>query len=368
MAPELPGIPAITMESSLSPPDARSRTELARTLHSRTFQAGAALALAVVLLGLGYLGVKIVSPAPVAPAEKLSLAMPTVPHAALLLIAAAKGYFTEEGLDLTILPVTDGKAALELVVERKADVAAVADLPFVLAVMKGEALGIAASMLRVSNDKAIVARRDRGIAEPRDLPGKTIGVTFGTSKEYFLWSYLIWRNLTPESVTQVNLSPAEIPQALVDGTIDAAATWNPTVLIGQAILGENAVSFTDHQAYRLSFLLVGQQHYLKMHPKAIEKFVRAMLRAEQFNDSRPEEATSLMAGLLKADVKAFRPGWRHFDPRVDLQQSLLVTLEDQARWAISRGHAAGGSVPNFLASLYLDALLGVKPERVTVVR
>jgi NitT/TauT family transport system substrate-binding protein len=33
---------------------------------------------------------------------------------------------------------------------------------------------------------------------------------------------------------------------------------------------------------------------------------------------------------------------------------------------MARGYAAKGHVPNFLPHLYLDALLAVQPERVTV--
>jgi NitT/TauT family transport system substrate-binding protein len=50
------------------------------------------------------------------------------------------------------------------------------------------------------------------------------------------------------------------------------------------------------------------------------------------------------------------------------EQSQLITLEDEARWAMARGYIAMGPVPNFLPHLYLDALLAVQPERVTVLR
>ena len=35
---------------------------------------------------------------------------------------------------------------------------------------------------------------------------------------------------------------------------------------------------------------------------------------------------------------------------------------------MARGYAATGPIPNFLPHLYLDALLAVEPERVTVLR
>jgi NitT/TauT family transport system substrate-binding protein len=43
-------------------------------------------------------------------------------------------------------------------------------------------------------------------------------------------------------------------------------------------------------------------------------------------------------------------------------------MEEEARWAVARGYVAIGPVPNFLPHLYLDALLALQPERVTVLR
>jgi NitT/TauT family transport system substrate-binding protein len=111
---------------------------------------------------------------------------------------------------------------------------------------------------------------------------------------------------------------------------------------------------------------VGRTEFLKGHADAIEKFVRAMLKAEQFMQSHPDETLNLAAAWLKIDVDALRPSWKQFDFRVNLLQSNLITLEDEARWAMARGHVAKGPVPNFLPHLYLDALLTVEPERVTV--
>ena len=68
------------------------------------------------------------------------------------------------------------------------------------------------------------------------------------------------------------------------------------------------------------------------------------------------------------EAKDLRPIWMNFKFNIDLRQSHLATLEDQARWAMARGYAAQGPVPNFLPHLYTDALLAVQPERMTVLR
>ena len=116
-----------------------------------------------------------------------------------------------------------------LLAQGKADLATAAEAPFVLAVMKGEGFSIVASVLNLSLGNAIVARRDHGIAVPRDLLGKKVGVTFGTTSEYFLWAFLIGQKLAPGSVTLLDMPPAQLPLDLAKGSIDAIATWQPIV-------------------------------------------------------------------------------------------------------------------------------------------
>ena len=216
--------------------------------------------------------------------------------------------------------------------------------------------------------EAIIARRDHAIAEVRDLADKKIGVSFGSGSSYFLWGFLIRHQLSPDSITLVDLPPERIVGAIANGSLDAVVTWQPISFEVQAALGNNAVSFADAHAERTTTVAMGRSEFLKGHASAIEKLVRAMLRAEQFIRSRPEDALNLIAEWLKIDVEALRPQWKPFDFRVNLLQSQLMTLENEARWAMARERAADGPVPNFLPHLYLDALPAVQPERVTVLR
>jgi len=301
------------------------------------------------------------------PIDKLTIAASLTPHAALLHLAAAKGFFAAEGLDVSITPVSHGKAALDLLAQGKTDLAAAAEVPFVISVLNGKAFAIAATIVSVSQEMAIVARRDRAIAAPRDLMGKTVGATFGTSGEYFLWAFLIRHKIPPERVTLVDVPPARMTQELARGSIDAASTWQPVRLGAESALAENAVSFAEPDAYTVTHVVVGHGDFLKTRPSAIRKLVRAVLRAEAFNRSAPQQSLALVAQRLKIDAEALQPGWKDLEFRVNLLQSQLITLEDEARWAMARGYAPKSAVANFLPHLYLDALLAVKPERVTVV-
>jgi len=302
-----------------------------------------------------------------APRETLRIAVPSTPHAALLHIAAAQGFFAREGLDVVISRVTHGKAALDQLALGKADLATAAEVPFVISVLKGDELGIAATVVNASSEMAVVGRLDRGVRAPRDLKGRRIGVTLGTSGEYFLWAFLIRHRLAPDAVTWVDVPPARLSHELATGGVDAVATWEPVKSTAVAALGAHAVTFAEGDAYTVTHVIVGRSDFLAAQPTAIQKLLRALLKAEALVRDDPALALSLVAGQLKLPPDTLNPVWDGLAIRVDLRQSQLVTLEDEARWAMARGYATPGPVPNFLPRLYLDALLALAPDRVTVV-
>lgn len=201
----------------------------------------------VIVLGLGdYLGTRKTVLLQDAITEQLIIAIPAVPHAALLFIASDRGYFAEEGLEILVVPAAHGKEAIALVVQGKAELGMASEVVLLLAAAKGNALAIAASMFSSSNDLAIVARDDAGIAAPRDLMGKRVGATLGTAGEYFLWAFLIRHQVPPDSVTLVDMPPAEMASAFAAGTIDAVSTWQPHVSNAQFSLGKTGRRFTSH--------------------------------------------------------------------------------------------------------------------------
>ncbi|HKW83136.1 MAG TPA: hypothetical protein VJN68_05220, partial [Burkholderiaceae bacterium] len=143
--------------------------------------------------------------------------------------------------------------------------------------------------------------------------------------------------------------------------------WEPIKSEAMASLAGSGVSFTGADAYTVTHVVVGRSEFLNARPAAMGKLVRALVKAEALNRADPQLAMRLVAERLKLDEKTLQPGWKRIAFNVDMRQSQLVTLEDQARWAMARGYANKGPIPNLLPNLYLGALLAEDPDRVTVV-
>src|SRR6185369_4453317 len=66
---------------------------------------------------------------PAGPPEKFTIAIPKNINPVLMKIADVKGYFREEGLDVNLQLHSSGKAAIQSLLDGKADLAAAADTP-----------------------------------------------------------------------------------------------------------------------------------------------------------------------------------------------------------------------------------------------
>lgn len=298
----------------------------------------------------------------------LRIALPLVPHAGLIHLASARGFFRDQGLEVTLLPQIHGKAALAELLRGRADLAAVADVPVVIEVLKGAPLSIVAAVANASNESAVLGRIDHGVRKPGDLQGRRVGVTLGTSGEYFLWAFLVRNRVAPQSLQLLDLPPDRLIESLRNGLVDAVAAWQPVRHEAELAFGDAIVSLPAPDAYAQSYVLVGLRDGVQARQQELRRVLRALLEAEALGHAEPRQAKALLAGLFKLSPETLDPSWRDMSFEVEQQQAQLVTLEDVATWAMARGYAPAQPMPNFLSHIALDPLLAVSPERVTVVR
>ncbi len=299
--------------------------------------------------------------------QPLRVAVSSTPHASLLHLAAAIDAFAAQGVAVQLVPVSHGKAALDKLAAGEADLAAAAEVPFVVGVLQGQPWSVLASVASVNTEMALIARRDRGIAGPADLAGKRVGVTLGTSGEYFLWAWMIRQRLPAQALEQVDLAPNRLVGALAEGSVDAVATWQPVRQEAERALGSGGLTFTAPLSYTTTHVVVGSQPALAADPQVMRRFLRALLQAEAFLRRQPQKALSLVAQRLKLTPAELQSQWADLSLRVDQRQSQLITWEDEARWAMARGYVAARPLPNLLPHLDLEPLAAEAPGRVTVV-
>ena len=300
--------------------------------------------------------------------QKITFALTTQPQSTLVHIALKNGYFSDQGLDVLPLVHSFGKAALQSVLEGKADFATVAETPIMFSILRGERIFVLANIESSTTNDAVMARVDAGITKPADLKGKRIGFTPGTTSDFFLDSFLSAQGLTRQEITPVPFKPEEMLDALLAKKVDAVSTWNYPLIQIRRKFGAQSVTFYDRQIYTETFNVAAMQDFVRNNPQTVIRVLRALVRAEDFVSSHADEAQTILAKAIKVDKDMINEVWDVFSYQVRLNQNLTITLEDETRWAMRNKLTEQTVMPNYQSYLYVDGLKAVKPESVQMDR
>lgn len=282
-------------------------------------------------------------------------------------VAYKNGYFEAEGLDLTMEINPDGKTSLDHLMDDQVDIAAVMSTPVIYKSFERDDFYIISQIGRTELIHSAVARRDSGISSAEDLRGKRVAVMFGTSGHFFMDTWLLYQGLKPSDMEVINLNGPDSVEAIKKGEIDAMFCWFPFPKIAEAELGDNAFVFSNDNVVTGSWLVIAKKEYVHQNPEVLERFLRAIYRAESFIREDTDAALKIYTDVAGLDEEIAATIFDQMVFSLSLEQSLLLDLEDQARWIIDYGYTDQVDIPNYLDYVYPDALLAVNPEAVRII-
>jgi ABC-type nitrate/sulfonate/bicarbonate transport system substrate-binding protein len=298
--------------------------------------------------------------------DKLTLAVTPWPGSAAVFVAQEKGFFKDEGLDLTLQIHSSGHLGLDAVLAGKADLATAGETPIVRAAISGKPCVIIASICEIERAILIIGRKDKGVSAPRDLKDKKIGVVAGTTADFFLHIYLITSYIDPKEVKIVNLMIDQVVEALLNGEVDAVSTWMPYTAILRDKLDFNATVLQEQSIYTMTWNVVAGQDFAEKNSESIKKFLLAINKANKFIAEHNTEAREVCSGYIGTHSPLFIREWSNYFFTMKLDQSLLLNLEDQARWISEKEGASEGKVHNFLDNINVTGLRAVQSEAVGI--
>jgi len=221
-------------------------------------------------------------------------------------LALKKDYFKEENLDVSWESFGTTSARVSALLSGNIDVAVTA-APAALSVMaRGSRhfaiIGVPENFGRVEG----LLVRD-GIEKLEQLKGKKIGVTFASSAHLLVLNLIEQAGMTPgKDITVLNVPAPELPAAFQSGQIDAAAAWTPQFNAIKAMPGVHVLaddtSFELYKEYGVTpgpDVLVARTAFLKEHPEAVKRFLKAYFRANEQLKFRPETAVGALTELTK---------------------------------------------------------------------
>ncbi|MCP4050920.1 MAG: ABC transporter substrate-binding protein [bacterium] len=303
--------------------------------------------------------------------EKLTAGVENSFWSSIIWIAEEEGFFEDAGLDLTIKEFDSGKESFLNLLKTDSDlsICTVDTIPVMLKSFERKDFSILSTFVYSYEYIKVVARKDIGIKTAEDLKGRTIGTPFGTTNQFFMEEFLIYNQVNPSVVKSKDIDPDKLPGALKSHQVDAAAIWEPYACKTSKLLGSNAVKLKSSDIFRESFNLVVMNDYAKENKALLIKFLKALDKAVQFCTDNREAAKKIVIRRMGLEMECFvLSHWDKYHSGLSLDQSLLITLEEEARWAVNKKMVKSNHIPDYLDYINFEILEHVKPDAVGIVR
>ena len=328
-----------------------------------------AIIIAVTVVGLG-IGIFKRPPKYTGPVEKVTLGVESSLLPAAVWVAENKGYFQEQGLDLTIKQFDSGRLSLLAMLkgDEGIDISAAAPTPIMFNSFVRQDFSIFATFAYAYEDIKVIARKDKGINTTTDLKGKKIGTPMGTTGQFFTETFLIYNSLSSDDVEMVDITPSDLPDALNNDQVDVIIIWEPHGTTAMKLLRDNAIRLPSSDVYKTTFNFLIMKDFARENPKVLKKFLRAINKGITFIINNKEEAQAITAKRLNLEKEDVALHWDEFTFALSLDQSLFLSIESEAKWAIKRELTDATNIPNYLDFIYIDALEAVKPDAMTIIK
>jgi aliphatic sulfonates family ABC transporter substrate-binding protein len=220
---------------------------------------------------------------------------------AVLTYAVEANKFREQGLKVEMKPFAAGPAMLPAFAAGEIDLGWMGEFPATTGFANGLPLRIVLVQSMLPTDVRLVANPQSKISDLKDLKGKKLGVTLGSTSHSHVLLALAAAGLTEQDVTMVNLAPAVMVPAYTAGQIDAAFTWEPGS--GELEkLGGVRIATTKSLGSMTGLFGVASRSYLATHPEDLQKFLRGWSAALSDYAKNPEAVLAFEAKRLNQPV------------------------------------------------------------------
>jgi len=208
------------------------------------------------------------------------------------MLANARGYYAEEGLEVTFQSAKGGVDVAKQVGAGNADIGGgIGDTPIIV-----RANGIPVKAVAVLGGRALtqlVATEESGIKGPADLKGKVVTtLSYQDTTYYALLGALSTADLTKNDVQIQAAGPAGVWKLFVAGEADAMAAVPDWIGLARA-QGKNVRIMPIEDYFpSMAQAILASDDTIKNRPELIEKLVRATLKGMADNMKDPAGAAA----------------------------------------------------------------------------
>lgn len=211
-------------------------------------------------------------------------------------VAVAKGYFKQAGFDVTITPGNGSEDNMKLIAAGKIDYA---PIDFTAAVVGRANDNLPVKIVSLVHQKtlsaefAVAGGQIKGV---KDLAGKKIGDTPGSTTEVMFPLFAKKVGIDPKSVTFVPVNPQAEPALLASGKLDAVGQFTVGVPLYQSVTHKKILVF-PYAKYFPDLMGIGiaaSDAKIKNDPTQVKAFVAALNKGLAYSIAHPAEAGRIM--------------------------------------------------------------------------
>ena len=248
------------------------------------------------------------APATEAPKELTKLNVAYMPNYASLwsvLTAMDKGYFADEGLEVTLWEFADGPSEIAAMEGGSIDLAYIGHGAHKLCI-NGQAKIFLPSSVH-STDRIIVLPSSdvTSVDNISNLKGKKVAYNGGSSSETALQGALAAAGLTMDDIQAFEMDATNMVAAMMSGNVDACTAWNPySNQIMENCKGALELEFATNSVNMSSWICM--PNYADENHDVLVRFTRALLKGMEFSSQQEnwDYAVELYAKQCAKDFTA----------------------------------------------------------------
>jgi NitT/TauT family transport system substrate-binding protein len=229
-------------------------------------------------------------------------------HRSPYLLGKDKGFYAEEGLDVSVLEGKGVTSSMQLVASKQ-DTFAVVDPPsLMLGVAQGMPIRQVLQIYQVSPN-ALISWESANIKKPADLVGKTVTTLQGDTTTTMLYALLAKNGVDAKQVKIVASDGGTRTQTFLGKRAEAITGFTNDSYLGVKSTADGPVGYFSYADFGIDTMgdgIAANVDTIRTNPKLVAGFVRATLKAYKYAIANPEEAIVSLAKVapsIKRDVE-----------------------------------------------------------------
>lgn len=189
-----------------------------------------------------------------------------------------------------------------------------------------------------SRSTQIVSLKSSNIKTIKDLKGKKVGTTIGSSAYSLLLSALAKNGLSINDINFVNIDFSAAGTALESGEVDAAVGYAPTFLQVEKTDGKIFHTIIDAEGYGVSEdILVANTKFAKEHPDIVENLLVLYDKANDFIEKHNTEAISIIADYFGVPDSVMKQTLEQSDLHFQNNNTLTKDIDNYIQFMYDNG-------------------------------